>query len=172
MRSSDNTNRDLWHRDFCPWMRYRKLKIAIYYIVELMFVSMNFFVQYLSLRHGNLIAVARDTGVPLVILSLFLAVSILTNVALIWHIFALPKHIGYRGVVNVSQASLLGVCNLVIQLSRTKKASWTHSDYIFAWWLMSGLSLALCLGFLIIFVILLIRIRLGKDLSSWIPKQP
>ena len=135
-----NKKTDIWHREFCPWMRNRKLWIRMYYGV--LFLDLVFLagMQLFVFVRGWPMQAASAFGlpVPIVIVIAILGAGSLALSA--WLTIKMPAIVGYRQSASLALMSSVQASFLIVLFCIPVAHTKVDPGLLFGWKLMAFLN--------------------------------
>jgi len=141
MRSSDNTNRDLWHREFCPWMRNRVFLSLLYLFLLTIVIYTTARGVYLAFTSDCLLSMSNSLGLPVIILYLQVAWAVLGVLGLCVLFIFLSRQESKESVGWIILMFMLQPVRLIHQATDLKVNIHSRSSYLLSWWTETTIAL-------------------------------
>ena len=164
--SQANTTTDIWHREFCPRMRNRKLKITLFYILNILPILMSLIGGHIIVSRPYLFQTSVDIGLPAPVLIIIALVAAIGTILATWMVIFLPRRLGYKRTLGLLLILSYQPMILIGQLIHTKREALTQQDYLTLWWPRTSISLVLTLVLIGLAIYLASKVAKKQNLDN------
>lgn len=140
MGQSEDTKTDIWHRNFCPWMRNKWFLACLYIPLLLLVVILSGKGVYLATTTTRLLSTSKDLGLPPFLLYAQLAVGIIGVISLLVIMIAFLRQQSNEAAGWVFLMFIFEPMRLVDLTLDTIGKNVSRSNYLFSWWTETSIA--------------------------------
>lgn len=162
---NDQSKADIWHRDFCPWMRNRVLGWTLGYLMLSFLLSFSVIDLYFAFSTDMLRRTSAQLGLAPFVLFSFALVAILVLLSSIFVAFMLPKLRSFEPFGWIFVWTTLPGIRLSSQLVKQPRPD--EIGFNSFWWIQTSLSMLMAMALICLASLMITNMVKKRPIDYW-----